>query len=31
MSIYENLANSDYMDAHKFKEELKQLGNLKES
>ena len=31
MSIYDNLANSDFMDAGKFKEQLKQMDQMKES
>ena len=31
MSIYDDLANSDYADPGKFREQLKQLGQLKES
>lgn len=31
MSIYDNLANSDYVDAGKFREELKNAGTLAES
>lgn len=31
MSIYDNLANSDYVDAGAFKAQLQQLGNVQES
>ena len=31
MSIYDNLGNSDFMDAGKFKEQLKKMDQLKES
>lgn len=31
MSIYDNLGNSDFMDAGKFKEQLKQMDQMKES
>lgn len=31
MSIYDNLANSDYVDAGQFKEQLKNIQTLKES